>query len=258
MVVNKIIKLSSEPENFGETEDKLDPHDFVGGVPTQHTHLNYENEEQGIYVGVWDTNDMVEASTKYPCDEFMYVIDGKVEIRNTQTNKIEIVSQGESFIIPRGYDCQWIQKGYLRKFFFIFESNQFCSESSIQNSAIINLSNLNQVSRTGHNHRLKFVHESPKQVESVYYKNSDKTFVSGKWKSAPFRSYLAPHPVSEFICVTQGQLSLFDEKGIRTLFELGDVFYVPQGAVCYWQAEQPIELNFAFYQTSITRGLENE
>ena len=69
-----IIRLSPDPEGFGETPDELDATDFSSDVPVQHTHSDYEDDEIGLYVGLWDTETMVEAGGLYACDEFMWLI----------------------------------------------------------------------------------------------------------------------------------------------------------------------------------------
>jgi uncharacterized cupin superfamily protein len=117
----KVIRLSPNPNNFGHVHDELDPQLFVSELPVQHTHIYYEDDNIGLYIGVWDTSTMVEAAGPYPCDEFMYLLQGEVEIKNSKTGTMEKVQADEAFVIPKGYDCQWHQTGYLRKFFVISE-----------------------------------------------------------------------------------------------------------------------------------------
>ncbi len=46
---------------------------------------------------------------------------GECQIRNNGTGEIEPVKAGTPFVIPKGYDCQWQQSGYLRKYYVISE-----------------------------------------------------------------------------------------------------------------------------------------
>ena len=82
-----IIRLNPDPEGFGETPDKLEAEDFSSEVPVQHTHSNYEDDEIGLYVGLWDTETMVEAGGPYACDEFMWLLEGECQIKNNRTGR---------------------------------------------------------------------------------------------------------------------------------------------------------------------------
>jgi uncharacterized cupin superfamily protein len=110
-----IIRLSTNPEGFGESPDELTPDMFASELPTQHSYEYYEDEELGLYIGVWDTDDMIEVAAPYACDEFMWLIEGECQIKNNRTGEIETVEAGTAFVIPKGYDCQWQQTGYLKK-----------------------------------------------------------------------------------------------------------------------------------------------
>jgi len=58
MSKKKIIKLSQNPEGFGEITDELEVEMFESSLPKQHTHSYFEDEVLGLYIGVWDTTDM--------------------------------------------------------------------------------------------------------------------------------------------------------------------------------------------------------
>ena len=121
MSEKKVVKLIQSPKGFGEVADELEESMFESPLPTQCTHSYYEDETLGLYIGVWDTTDMIESAAPYSCDEFMTIIEGAVEIKNNKIGKVETVTAGQSFVIPQGYDCQWHQNGYLKKFYVIYE-----------------------------------------------------------------------------------------------------------------------------------------
>jgi hypothetical protein len=60
-----IIRLSRDPEGFGASPDALEAEDFSSNVPVQHTHSNFEDDDIGLYVGLWDTESMVETGGPY-------------------------------------------------------------------------------------------------------------------------------------------------------------------------------------------------
>ena len=51
MLKQKIIRLSPIPQGFGDIRDELDPLQFASELPVQHTHVYYENESLGLYIG---------------------------------------------------------------------------------------------------------------------------------------------------------------------------------------------------------------
>ena len=136
----QIIRFDRNPAGFGETPDQLDAAMFDSDLPTQHTHLYVQDEALELYLGVWDTTAMVEVAGPYGCDEFMWVLDGEVDIVNSRTSAHENVKTGESFVIPRGYPCQWSQQDYLRKYFVIYGSLKEGEAENTSAQGIINAS----------------------------------------------------------------------------------------------------------------------
>ena len=203
-----IIRLSPDPEGFGETPDKLDAADFMSEVPVQHTHSEFEDDEIGLYVGLWDTETMVEAGGPYACDEFMWLLEGECQIRNNRTGAMETVKAGTPFVIPRGYDCQWHQTGYLRKFYVISE-------------------------HPGEEIPAVPAHEGiviPNQDAS--YKDSTGRFYAGIWTSGAFSSGLRPHPYNELAYIQEGSITLTDADGATEVFDAGDAIFIPEGTEC--------------------------
>ena len=211
----KIVRLSAAPVDFGRTPDVLDAELFVSQLPVQHTHLYYEDEEQGLYVGVWDTTTMTETAGPYSCEEFMWLLEGEVEIKNSKTGAMEKVKAGEAFVIPRGYDCQWHQSGYLRKFFVISERPDEEAPTTIS-GGIIKLNN-----------------ESG-QENSVFYENIAGDFITGSWHRDSFESSLPDMDGNHFVYVVEGSFSVIGQDNKLHTFVAGEAFFVPGGAPCRW------------------------
>jgi uncharacterized cupin superfamily protein len=223
----EIVRLSAAPDGFGRTPDALEGELFVSELPVQHTHLYYEDEEQGLYVGVWDTTTMTEAAGAYGCEEFMWLLEGEVEIKNSKTGAMEKVKAGEAFVIPRGYDCQWQQSGYLRKFFVISERPGE-EGPTVSSSGIIKLNN-----------------ESG-QENSVSYKNIAGDFIAGSWHRDSFESNLPAMDGNHFVYVQEGSFSVAGEDTTLHTFVAGEAFFVPKGARCRWSCGAGSQ---AFYAT---------
>ncbi|MCP4271596.1 MAG: hypothetical protein GY781_06455, partial [Gammaproteobacteria bacterium] len=71
MKKSKIIHLKTNPDGFGKTPDELTTDMFDSPIPVQNSYEYYADDNTGLYVGVWDTTDMVETAGPYPCDEYM-------------------------------------------------------------------------------------------------------------------------------------------------------------------------------------------
>lgn len=246
-----IIQLSPKPNHFGESPDELAPKMFSSKTPTQNTHSYYEDPVLGLYVGLWDTTDMVEKGGPYSCDEFMWLLEGEVEIKNTLTGKKQTVKAGEAFLIPKGYDCQWCQTGYLRKFYFISEHPEENIPISPAVDGIVNLSS--SASATN------FLAENSPQEKTDYwgqkrelcYQNHNGKFYSGKLNCDSNESKFQRTSVNEMVVVLEGELYLTDETGKQLHFKKNDVFFVPQGVICKWKTEGPLKTFYVVLENDI-------
>ena len=259
MTNKKIIRLSGKPKNFGQNPAELDTDMFESSLPIQHTHSYYEDEELGLYIGVWDTTDMVESAAPYACDEFMVLLEGQANIKNIKTGEVETVNAGETFVIPKGYDCQWQQNGYLRKFFVISEHPDEIIPVVPTFEGIINISqahrnastekfnvNFEAASISGKS----FVMKSGKPVQKGQHLYQDHTgnFFSGIWQSQQFETEQQAFPRNEFIYIQSGELICIDEDNQEHTFSQGDALFIPQGTVCHWRVNESVCTFYAVLQ----------
>ena len=229
MSTKKIIRLNPNPKNFGDNPDELKDNMFASGLsklPIQNTHSDFENDDIGLYIGVWDTTDMTEKADVYPCDELMFLLEGQVEIKNNRTGELEKVVAGEAFIIPKGYDCQWIQKGYCRKFYMISEHPDEDIPVSPSLEGIVILK----------------INEDAKPDNHIVYKNGNNKFNAGTWSSQPFETDFSAYSKNELVKIIKGKLILTESDKTQHVFEKDDVFFIPQGAVTKWQSTEYLEV----------------
>jgi len=186
----------------------LEAGDFISAVPLQHSHSYYEDDDIGLYVGLWDTDTMVETAGPYPCDEFMWLLEGECQIRNNRTGEMETVKAGTPFVIPRGYDCQWHQTGYLRKFYVISEHPGEKMPAVPAHEGVVIPAN------------------------DVSYTDTTGRFWSGTWSSKTFEAALQTYPYHEFAYVEDGSITLTDADGAAQDFNAGDAFFIPEGVEC--------------------------
>jgi len=239
-----IIRLSSDPEGFGASPDKLDAEDFNSAVPLQHTHSSYEDDEIGLYVGLWDTESMVEAGGAYACDEFMWLIEGECQIRNNRTGEIASVSAGTAFVIPKGYDCQWQQSGYLRKFYVISEHPGEDIPAVPAHEGIVIPRPDAVMTDVAHDSPFAITSGATPQ-QNVCYEDTTGRFFAGTWAAQAFESRQRPFPYNEFAYVQDGSITLTDAEGTAHVFNTGDAFFIAEGVQCNATVANSVRLYIA-------------
>ncbi|MGI9200315.1 MAG: cupin domain-containing protein [Woeseiaceae bacterium] len=219
-----IIRLNPDPDGFGNTPDELEAADFSSDVPLQHSHSVYENDDIGLYVGVWDTDAMLEVGGPYACDEFMWLLEGECHIKNNATGEVEVVNAGTPFVIPKGYDCQWQQPGYLRKYYVISEHPSEEIPAAPAHEGIV------------------------VPQENISYQDVTGRFYSGMRTLDANVSERQAYPHNEFACIKDGSITLTDEHGASQEFVAGDAYFIPQGVVCSVAVEKSVSMYIAVIQ----------
>ncbi len=197
---------------------------FESPMPVQHTHSYFEDEELGLYVGVWDTTSMTETAGPYACEEFMWLLRGEVGIRNNNTGAVETVRAGEAFVIPMGYDCQWQQNGYLRKFFVIYEPPGGLVSDLAVADGIVRPQLPTDIDLQAGPHK------------SVSYRNGNGSFCTDSWQSNDFQFEATSKPYHQFVYIVEGCLCVEDAAGVEHNFEAGEAVFLPQGIVTRWSS----------------------
>jgi uncharacterized cupin superfamily protein len=230
-----IVKLSQDPARFCEITNKLEEKVFESSLPKQCSHSYYKDENIGLYIGVSDTSDIIKTAAPYACDEFIFIIKGKIEIKNSQTGKVETVTAGESIIIPQGYNCQWYQQGYLRRLYITYKSPTayYPEKPTCEHLVYINEKSIHPWQKTSDGFNKK-----------IQYQGHNQKFSAGVWQGNPFKTDLIHFPYNEFISLQQGSLLCIDEQGNEHQINVGEALFVPQGTRCTWEAKEKISLHF--------------
>ena len=244
-MVGKIIQLNRQPIGFGDRPDTLEPQMFDSELPVQHTHLYHEDDDLGLYVGVWDTTSMTETAGAYPCDEFMWLIEGQAKIENSETGESEVVRAGEAFVIPRGYRCRWRQSGYLRKFFVILEPTSVVIPDAPVVTGIVKPAVSGTKVSAEAFPLFGATAEHQPIANCASYMDVTGRFGASSWTGLPFSSEAMATVVHAFVCLLEGSLSIVEGDNQRRDFGPGDAFFVPAGTVCSCSAKQQIHLCYA-------------
>lgn len=246
----KIIRLRASPQGFGLTPDELSPDMFSSDLPVQHSHEYYQDDALGLYVGVWDTTDMIEAAGPYACDEFMWLLEGEAAIENCTSGRVDTVQSGQAFVIPRGYDCQWRQAGYLRKFYVIYESpHELMPEIPVVEGIVVPASDApgESAQTTGFP---QIFSGATDQEQQICYENGPGSFLVGTWQGGPFESTTRPFPYHLFVCVVAGSLALIEESGEESLFCKGDALFIPSGMNCRARSAEKVNMIFCLVKST--------
>jgi len=240
--------LSADPKGFGTSADELEAEDFSSDVPVQHTHSVYEDDDIGLYVGLWDTEDMVETGGPYACDEFMWLLEGECQIRNNRTGEVASVKAGTPFVIPKGYDCQWHQRGYLRKYYVISEHpDEAIPAAPAHEGIVIPRADaiLSEVTEDG-----PFaITSGARPRQNLCYRDTTGRFYSGTWASEAFESEQQAFPYYEFAFVHDGSITLTDAEDAAQDFNAGDAFFIPEGVKCSASVANNVGLTIAVIKT---------
>ena len=241
------------PADKGLSVMDLQPEDFQSELPEQHLHVYFSNETLGLEAGVWTTTDMQEAFGPYPGDEFMWVIEGQVDMMagdGTATH----VKQGETFCIRNGIPVSWKQPGFLRKFYMTYaDPNAETPDVSAANGGVLVFdaiklkSGLTKMETTD-----PFVikGETPLQHDSNAFTNDAGNMFAGMWDSTAFESEMLPFPCYEFVQLLEGEIVITEGDGTVHEFVAGDAFLVPEGAICSWKTTDYVKKFYCMLDVS--------
>jgi uncharacterized cupin superfamily protein len=235
MPKKKVIRLSKNPIGLNKLEERL----LESSLPKQRSHSYYKNENLGLSIGVRESIGIVNTASPYVCDEFMFIIEGMVEIKNSQTGKVESVTADESFVIPQGYDCQWYQQGYLRNFYVIYEPPTEEDPEAIPDTPVCkHIIYIDEKSDTS------WQVTSDGFNKKIQYQSHNQKFTAGVWQGNPFKTDLIAFPYNEFILLQEGSLLCIDDQENEYKINAGEALFIRQGARCSWETKEKISIHF--------------
>ncbi len=241
MNVDKITQFETDgPAGSGLVEwDAIDPTTLESGEPVQRGHLYYNDESTGFMSGVWDCTPMVSKMEPYSVDEFMYVLEGSVtmELEDGTSTK---VSAGESFIIPKGLVCKWVQNEYMRKFFVIFDSAASNVHADPSKFGIITPTISDAKTPVNITDTSRIIGAVPDQLSDILYTDASGQFSVGMWHSTAFERPAFEFDHFDLMCILEGEATVSDGAGDDQHFKTGDSVFVPKGAQYKWQCDVPV------------------
>jgi uncharacterized cupin superfamily protein len=235
----RIIRFDNNgPADTGMPAMELDRADFQSALPEQHLHVYFEDEALGLSAGVWTTTDMQETFGPYPGDEFMWLLEGQVDMIDADGNATHVKS-GETFYIRNGIPISWKQVGFLRKFYMTYDNpNAQTPDISSADGGVLILdpaalqSGMTEMDNT---EPLVIKGEAPLQHDNVAFTNDAGNMFVGMWDSMAFESEMRPFPWHEFVQLLEGEITITQGDGTIHQFSAGDAFFIPEGTICSWK-----------------------
>jgi len=115
------VKFSAEgPAGWMNDADiELETAQLIEGKPMGLDHSYFHRETPGIKAGIWRSTPYTEFYESYPCDEFMYLLEGSVTVENDEFS--ETYRKGDAFLIPRGFKGYWKQTEPMLKYYVMID-----------------------------------------------------------------------------------------------------------------------------------------
>ena len=111
---------TSGPNGWMQTADvPLETAKLIDGAANGLDHVYFKRPESGVRAGIWRSSPYTEWYDSYPCDEFMYVLEGSVTLENDELS--ETYRKGDAFIMPKGFRGYWKQSEPMLKYYVIIE-----------------------------------------------------------------------------------------------------------------------------------------
>ncbi|MEX3010537.1 cupin domain-containing protein [Hoeflea sp. TYP-13] len=214
----------------------IPPDWLIGPVPDQRGVKAFEYN--GLCTGTWENHGgSATGSHPYPLFELMQLIDGEVTIID-EAGKKDVISAGQAFFLPQGFNCAWDMTKYYRKYFMTFHKEDYPAETDQAKLKCIRLisnptdAELDDVSKlTDGLDTLE-----PHQRQNLAYESSDGRIQVGTLVSGPCEIPIKSFNRNEFFCVQNGTVIVTSPDREET-FTAGESFFVPLHASVGWRLE---------------------
>lgn len=249
MNVNKVTRFEfNGPTDTGLVESEvMDAADLDSVVPVQREHVYYNDEELGFSAGVWDCTPFTTKMGPYPFDEFMHILEGSVTIEQ-EDGTSTIITAGESFVIPKGLVCRWVQTEYIRKYFMIYANKNGPVHNNPEQFGVIVPKADDPVTPIIIEDTSLFLGPIPEQQRHSYYTDATDQFSLGIWHSEPFERPVYEFDHFDLMIIIKGVATVSDGAGNDQVFKAGEAVFVPKGAPYKWQNDEPVSKIFCAFR----------
>ena len=248
MNVDRVTRFETNgPSGEGLVEwDTMDTADLETDAPVQRGYFYFNDETTGFLAGVWDCTPFTAKMAPYPVDEFMHVLEGSVTME-LEDGTSTTISAGESFAIPKGLVCKWIQTEYMRKFFVISSNEGGLVHENPAQFGIMCPKITDPTDPITNQDTSLIIGDVPEQQRHSYYTDASGKFSVGIWHSEPFERPVYEFDHHDLMCIVKGVATVSDGADNRHVVKPGDAIFVPKGAQYKWQNDEPVTKIFCAF-----------
>jgi len=117
--IQKLQRIKSEFTGAEGANSPINPDRVRAGSPKESVENLFTNSKENFFCGVWASTEG-SWNLNYTEDEFCYLISGRAVLTDVEGHE-EILSAGDAFVIPAGYQGTWQTIGHAKKFYAIYE-----------------------------------------------------------------------------------------------------------------------------------------
>eukprot|EP00746_Dinoflagellata_sp_MGD_P147029 gnl/MRDRNA2_/MRDRNA2_79419_c0_seq1.p1 gnl/MRDRNA2_/MRDRNA2_79419_c0~~gnl/MRDRNA2_/MRDRNA2_79419_c0_seq1.p1 ORF type:complete len:261 (+),score=42.69 gnl/MRDRNA2_/MRDRNA2_79419_c0_seq1:78-860(+) len=195
-----------------------------------------------LVIGSWGTK-ALSTTRIMPVSEWCVLTEGEVTISNVATGHTRTFCRGDAFLLPKGLEFRWDQRGHVKKFYvkcdhcepemppketIAYDFEQKCTDTR-EGWFFCNASE-----------QLQSGSVMPTSGKHSYFQDKDGQFSAGMWTCSAHATKEGSYPVNEFIYLIQGSIIL-TVAGKDHVFVAGDAFFIPKGLKCSWRQPSDVK-----------------
>ena len=223
--------------------DDIPAAEVESGSPVQNGHIYVNDQANGLIAGVWDCTPYTTVMAPYSVNEFMILLEGELTMVEENGRETHIRA-GESFIIPKGLRCQWVQEVYLKKFFVIFDDKSGMKNAPGEQFRVIKPDPQGALAPAAPPAADTLLSPVPEWRDHTCFTDATRQWTVGVWQSSAFHRKPGPIGRHELMHLLEGSVTLPDGKGGTQRFVAGDTFMVPLGAFYEWDSSETVRKLF--------------
>jgi uncharacterized cupin superfamily protein len=225
--------------------------ELISGTPQQNGYMYLDDKERGLTAGVWDCTPMHIKMGPWLVDEFMVLLEGSVTILHEDGFRLT-VNAGESFLIPKGTICSWMQAGYVRKFFVIFTDPATTNPKDTSKLRASKVDPTIALQEADGPDPALVTSGAPVWHDRQLYQDATGQLMIGVWSTTPYERKIIPFPRHELMHIVEGEVTIKDGAGGSQIFKAGDTLLVPKGAEMGWKSDIPVRKIYCIFQPMAT------
>jgi len=208
--------------------------ELVTAAPVQRGLTWLDVPGYGLSAGIWDCTAQTSTPFVQSSHEFMLLLEGEVTI--VEASGSTTFRAGDALVLPQGLRCQWVQPGYVRKFWMTFEDAALdVTDGSaatglhailVDPGAMLTPSPPPPVS--------VLASAAPVQHAFEAFTDPSGQFSVGVWDTTAYHRTPAPMDRWELMHILEGEASLVDGSGIAVPLSAGDTILAPLAAATAW------------------------